>query len=268
MSQPKVLIVDDNEAFAVLLQKLFHPRGVPGRCGVFRWQRPPPLFSQMAYDVAVVDVQLPDGSGDALLDQFRSERPGCVCIMITGHLQPEASLDWMKRGAAAYLCKPFDPRYLVELCSRARRERALMRVPRLLEMRTRELQASEERLASVLKIQRELICRFKPDTRLTFVNPPFAGFFGKPEETMWDNLSSRWFRIRTAPESGRFFRNWPWAMPSRHLFIRSSGKVFLWHGWSGPVRPSMPARGRFWSTSSWGGDISDRKRVEERWTGA
>ena len=38
------------------------------------------------------------------------------------------ALDWMKRGAAAYLRKPFKPEYLIELCERARRERALLRV--------------------------------------------------------------------------------------------------------------------------------------------
>ncbi len=259
---PKVLIVDDNEMFVPLLQRNFVAEGY--RVDVALTVADASVaFTRAAYDVAVIDYQLPDGTGDLLLDQFRAERPACVCIMITGNLQPECSLDWMKRGAAAYLCKPFDPRYLVEMCSRARRERALMRVPRLLEMRTRELQASEERLASVLKTQRELICRFKPDTRLTFVNPAFCRFFGKSEEE----------------QVGLSFLEW---VPSAYragvrevlskLAVGNAEPNF-----AHPVeRPDLPLAWVEWTCQALyaregsvieyqfvGRDISDRKRVEE-----
>ncbi len=261
-NQPKVLVVDDNEAFATLLQRHFTQEGYRADVA-FSMEAAASAFSQMAYDVAVVDVQLPDGLGDVLLDQFRSERPACVCIMITGHLQPEASLDWMKRGAAAYLCKPFDPRYLVELCSRARRERALMRVPRLLEMRTRELQASEERLASVLKTQRELICRFKPDTRLTYVNPAFCRFFGKPEE---DHVGHSFFAL--VPHSYHAgirevlsklaLGN---AEPTFVHPVEREGLPPAWVEWT--CQALFAREGSVLEYQFVGRDISDRKRVEE-----
>ncbi len=261
-NQPKVLIVDDNEAFATLLQRHFVTEGYRADVAL-TVATAADAFFRTAYDVAVMDFQLPDGTGDTLLDQFRAERPGCVCLMITGNLQPESSLDWMKRGAAAYLCKPFDPRYLVELCSRARRERALMRVPRLLEMRTRELQASEERLASVLKTQRELICRFKPDTRLTFVNPAFCQFFGKTEEEQVGLSFLEWVpvayragirEVLSKLAGGR-------AEPTVAHPVERPDLPLAWVEWT--CQAIFANEGSVLEYQFVGRDISDRKRVEE-----
>ncbi|MEE4136566.1 MAG: PAS domain S-box protein [Desulforhopalus sp.] len=100
-------------------------------------------FSRSQYHVAVLDYYLPDGQGDSLLLRIRAEHPDCVCIMMTTDPNPQLALDWMKQGAAAYVRKPFEPKYLLELCGRARRERSLLRVEELLEFRTRQLRESE-----------------------------------------------------------------------------------------------------------------------------
>jgi len=47
------------------------------------------------------------------------------------------------------------------------------------------LKNNQELLQSVLQSQRELICRFKADTTLTYVNESYAGFFGrKPDQLL------------------------------------------------------------------------------------
>jgi PAS domain S-box-containing protein len=135
---PRALIVDDDESLAGILEKAFAAHGYQAETALTA-RAAADAFKTAAYDVAVLDYHLPDGTGDALLDAFRAERPDCVCIMMTTDPGPELALDWMKRGAAAYLHKPFQPDYLIELCARARRERALLRVQDLLELRTREL---------------------------------------------------------------------------------------------------------------------------------
>jgi len=98
-----------------------------------------------AYNVAIVDYHLPDGEGDALLNFFGETNSSCAVIMMTADARPELALSWMKKGAAAYVLKPFDPQYVAELCDRVRRERALLRVEDLLQERTLALRESEER---------------------------------------------------------------------------------------------------------------------------
>ena len=44
---------------------------------------------------------------------------------------------------------------------------------------TRGLAVSEERYRNVVQTQTELICRYLPDTTLTFVNDAYCRYFGK-----------------------------------------------------------------------------------------
>ncbi len=52
-----------------------------------------------------------------------------------------------------------------------------------------ELRRSEGRLRAVVEDQTEIICRFKTDNTLTFVNEVFCRFFGKTREEV---LGSKW----------------------------------------------------------------------------
>ncbi|MFZ5950224.1 MAG: PAS domain-containing sensor histidine kinase, partial [Candidatus Rifleibacteriota bacterium] len=55
---------------------------------------------------------------------------------------------------------------------------------RLIEQQTARLNESEQRLASVLQTQHEMICRFLPDTTLTFVNQPYCRMLGKADKEL------------------------------------------------------------------------------------
>jgi PAS domain S-box-containing protein len=96
--------------------------------------------------VVILDYHLPDCSGDELLRAFKPAPWHPVIIMITTDTNPRLATRFMKLGANGYLRKPFDPRYLIELCYQMRREQALLRVEDILEARTRQLRESEARL--------------------------------------------------------------------------------------------------------------------------
>ena len=115
----RVLIVDDNPLLCDLLREAFGNHGYEAETAL-TVRAAAAAFAKTAYDVAVLDYHLPDGSGDALLDEFRARRPDCVCLMVTSDTGPELALEWMKRGASAYLQKPFHTDYLIELCAKAR----------------------------------------------------------------------------------------------------------------------------------------------------
>ena len=143
--RPRVLIVEDSRTLARLLQRQFeahgYEAGVTGSCGEARES-----FESHLPEIVILDYHLPDGQGDALLSDFRQRQPSLVAIMITTDPSAALALEWMKRGAAAYARKPFEPEYLINLCRKAQRERALLRVEDVLEGRTRELIQREEAL--------------------------------------------------------------------------------------------------------------------------
>jgi len=170
---PRVLIVEENRTRADALRKAFEDRGYRADA-VLTTREAAEAFDRIAYDVAVLNYPLSDGAGDDLLDVFNAQRPDCVFLMTTASEGPEQALDWMKRGAAACLYKPFEPEYLIDLCTRTRRERSLLRVQDLLETRTRELRESEERYRRLSEDMPSFISVFLPDGTLTYVNAALA----------------------------------------------------------------------------------------------
>ncbi len=59
-----------------------------------------------AFDVALLDVLLPDGSGMDLLSELVALQPHCVSIMISGHAQLSDAVLATRRGAFDFLEKP------------------------------------------------------------------------------------------------------------------------------------------------------------------
>ena len=180
--RPRVLVVEDGTTRSGDLAQAFEAHGYEADT-VQTARAADAAFASVAYDVAVLDHHLPDGTGDALLEAFRARRPDCVCVLTTSDLRPELALEVMKRGAAACLRRPFEAAYLIELCERARREHALLRVQDLLELRTRELQASEARFRNAMDATRDGLWDWDVPAGRTYYSPAYMGMLGySPDE--------------------------------------------------------------------------------------
>ncbi len=69
-------------------------------------------------DVAVLDVQLPDGTGIELCRELRSDRPELHCLMLTSFPDDDALLDAVVAGASGYVLKQVRGSDLVDAVSR------------------------------------------------------------------------------------------------------------------------------------------------------
>lgn len=94
-------------------------------------------------DVAVLDVQLPDGSGIDLCRAIRSAHPDVRCLMLTAYADDEASLAAVLAGAAGYVLKDIRGQNLLDGIRRVARGESLL--PRGTEERV--VQALREPLA-------------------------------------------------------------------------------------------------------------------------
>jgi len=136
------------------------------------------------------------------------------------------------------------------LVERARRRRA--------EAESRE---SEARYRSVVDTQSELICRFLPDTTLTFVNDAFCRFW---HETR-NELLGRQF-VELIPPSARaavleeVSRASGETYSHEHPVTLADGSVG-WHHWI--HHAILDEQGRVIELQGAGRDITDRKRAEE-----
>ena len=140
--RPRVLIVEDDPHVSKLLRITFEKYGYEAEVAS-NGRDASEKIGETSWQNAVVDYHLPDMKGDKLIQDIRHQCPACAVVMITGDTDPQMAVSWLKAGAAAYVLKPFDPVYLVELCARASRERSLLRSEELLEERSRDLRESE-----------------------------------------------------------------------------------------------------------------------------
>ncbi|MGD0230222.1 MAG: response regulator, partial [Syntrophorhabdales bacterium] len=64
------------------------------------------LVKEESFDVAVLDIKLPDLDGVELLLKLKQMEPGLQVIMLTGFASVETAIRSMKLGAYDYLTKP------------------------------------------------------------------------------------------------------------------------------------------------------------------
>ncbi len=68
------------------------------------------------YDIAFVDIQMPQMDGLELLRYLRGLRPKMPVVMLTAYGTVSRAVEAMKLGAVDFLEKPFDPKTISLLC--------------------------------------------------------------------------------------------------------------------------------------------------------
>lgn len=136
------------------------------------------LLTERAPEVLVLDYHLPDMTCEALLTTFARPGSAMVAIVVTADATPEVAVHCMRLGADGYVRTPFDPAYVLEVCLKARRSRALLRVEELLEDRTQKLRESEAKFRLLFDSIPEAVFVHDTQERLLYVNDLGAGWLG------------------------------------------------------------------------------------------
>jgi DNA-binding NarL/FixJ family response regulator len=95
-------------------------------------------------DVAVLDVQLPDGSGVEVCRELVSADPDMACLMLTSFTDDEALLDAVIAGARGYILKDVRGTDIVESVRRVARGDSLLDPALVARARDRLRRGAEE----------------------------------------------------------------------------------------------------------------------------
>jgi DNA-binding NtrC family response regulator len=113
-SKSRILIVEDDrnicESLSSILQKEGYETDVAenGREAIQKSKR-------NFYNLALLDIRLPDMEGTELLTKLHQSQPQMMKIMVTGYPSIENAVKALNRGSDAYVIKPVKPPKLLAL---------------------------------------------------------------------------------------------------------------------------------------------------------
>jgi DNA-binding NtrC family response regulator len=105
LEKKRILVIDDDEVVRNNLKAILEPEGynvdtaVTGKEAVNK-------SNASSYNLALIDIRLPDMEGTQLLTTMRDTVPKMVKIIITGYPSLENAKDAVNMGADGYIVKP------------------------------------------------------------------------------------------------------------------------------------------------------------------
>jgi DNA-binding NtrC family response regulator len=103
----RILVVDDDESIRKVLATILEDNGYSvdtAKNGKEAVKKSKVKF----YNLALIDIRLPDIEGIQLLTKMRKTTPKMRKIIITGYPALQNAIDALNKSADAYIVKPFD----------------------------------------------------------------------------------------------------------------------------------------------------------------
>jgi len=103
----RILVIDDDENIRKVLETILEDEGYivetaeTAKKGIEESEK-------AFYNLALIDVRLPDMEGIELLSKLRSTKPKMRKIIITGYPTLQNAVAAVNKGADAYVMKPFE----------------------------------------------------------------------------------------------------------------------------------------------------------------
>ena len=134
----RILVVDDDESIRTALRAILAEEGYS--VDVARTGKEAVKKSKTTrYNLALIDIRLPDTEGTRLLTQLKRASPRTRKIIITGYPSLRNAIDALNRGADAYVMKPFNM------------EKVLGTIKEQLEKQREEMMFSQEKVAEFIE---------------------------------------------------------------------------------------------------------------------
>jgi DNA-binding NtrC family response regulator len=133
-----ILIVDDDPSIRKVMAAILEEKGYrvdTAETGKIAIQKSKTKF----YNLALLDIRLPDMEGTELLTQMKQTTPPMIKIMVTGYPSLQNAVEALNRGANAFIIKPLNI------------DQALGIIEKLLEKQRESLTMTQDRIADFIE---------------------------------------------------------------------------------------------------------------------
>ncbi|WP_337872222.1 response regulator, partial [Ignavibacterium sp.] len=196
-NKPKILIVDDEKGLRTGVQRLLEMEGYKvdaaenGNEGI-------KLGTSKEYDIAVIDLKMPDIEGIEVLKKIKQKFPNTVCFIATAYASYDTAIEATKLGAQSYIPKPFTPEELIAELKNGYQKRLLLleeeKWKREREERLLEVAFEKTRLNTIINSIADGVLVVNKEGLAVLFNPAVFRFLEldeiKVEEYILDKLRS------------------------------------------------------------------------------
>ena len=103
----RLLIADDEEDLVTFLSHRLRKRGLDVTMAL-SGSEAVSAGTELKFDVAVVDLKMPDMDGITVIEQLKAMQPFVEVIMLTGHGSHDSAWEAGRLQAFRYILKPYD----------------------------------------------------------------------------------------------------------------------------------------------------------------
>ncbi len=119
MRSQRVLILDDESSLRTALFRVLDRKGLNVITANKIEEAKLLCQGDTAIDLAIVDLNLPDGDGIEFMSHLKAQNPSCEVIILTGHATIESAIRATQKGAFHFVTKPFNLEELMSLIEKA-----------------------------------------------------------------------------------------------------------------------------------------------------
>ncbi len=171
---PNILIVDDEPRFCESLKFLLVNQGYQIHTTTSGTEARR-LLLEHAFDLALLDLAIPDVSGLQLMDFITRHCPDTAVIIVTGTGTINSAVSALRKGAYDFLRKPFEYEELLATIRNALNQKTLKSEKSAIH---EQLEITEDRYRYLVQNSPDIIYTLDRDSRFTFVSDSVERILG------------------------------------------------------------------------------------------
>jgi len=177
--KPKILVIDDEDALRIGVKRILEMEGFDvetaenGTEGIKKG-------IANDFDLAIIDLKMPDLSGIEVLREIRQVRPNTVCYIATAFASYDTAIQATKLGADGYIPKPFtSEELLTQLEAGLKKRHLIVEAQRLMldrERRLLEVHYERTRLNTIINSLADGVLVVNKEGQAVLYNPASLNF--------------------------------------------------------------------------------------------
>ncbi len=213
----------------------------------------------LSLSVSLIIIALDEGLRDRLGDTYwiiGLALIGSILLVLTGYVFDRTLIQKIREISQQTAASPASALDSAGPAENDRDPDDIMGLARKIEQMARRLQQTEAGYRAIVEDQADLICRYKSDGRLTFVNGAYARFLGKPRQEL---TGHPWTLIVSKLTPWSIFEDWPEIASFEARSNDAEGRLCT-HLWA--HRAIKDSEGKVVEYQAVGHDITLRKQAE------